>query len=262
MHRFIPPICLLVVLLVASCKPSGLALHEGGVSAGRPAFSLAVPAGFQALAGGATTASVPADFPLRPSAQVSYALFAGGAENPNALLHVMTVTLPSPAWRFAMESDKESDDIGFAKEKRDGRFLTLRTRVLLADNDWFCALATQNGRKPAGLMLARRLSFTPDIHTRVVMEYREPAPACVDEYTAGAIVAGRLPMRGPISGECGRAIDAFAKRADALLLVGNPTDSPRTPAPKGSLPAFAPDLGVLCGTAENVERDDPDYDRP
>ncbi len=259
MPRFILPACLLAFLLFAGCKSAGLTPHEGGVSAGRPDFNLRVPPGFRLLAAGNDSAGVPADISAGPQSRFSYSQYVGGPESPGALLHVLVADLPAPAWRFAEESERAPQDFDFSKEKRGGRFLTLRTRILGCEDDWFCALAAQNNGKSAQVMLARRISFTPDIHTRVVLEYRETAPACLRALAAEAPAGNILWVEHPAGRPCAEDLDAFTRRADAALVLGAPENSAPAAVPVFTPPAFEPDMELLCGTAEHVDRDDPDY---
>ena len=254
---------LFAVLLLTACGSGGLSAREGSVSSGRFDFSMSVPSGFHLLAEGTGGATVPADIPIGPMGRTSYALYAGGPEATGALLHILVTDLPTPGWRFALESEKEPEDIDFSKEKRDGRFVTRRTRLIIGEKDWFAALAAKNGGEAAPFLLTRRLSFTPLVQTRVVLEYREPAPACL-RAAASQAPAGddALPDGRTLERSCAKDIAAFTKRADALLTLNRNGEKARPGGARTAvLPDFAPDMRALCGTAEAVERDDPDYRR-
>ena len=257
MRSYFRLFCLLALSAIAACNPAGLTVQGTGVSSGRPDFSLQAPEGFQYIAAGVLTASVPSEVAIRPPARVSFALFSGSALSSAPLLHILTAELPTPAWRFALESSKEPEDLDFSKETRDGRFLTLRTRAIRAQGDWFAELAGRNGMQPAELMLARRVSFTPTDRTRVVLEYREPLPACMVEFTE--TLGTRLRVAPPLPRECRSALEAFNRRADAALVLQKNTNAPAAPLPGFITPDFLPDMAMLCGTAEPVERDDPSY---
>ncbi len=262
MRRVFLP-CLLAMLLLAACGSGGLSAREGSVSSGRFDFSLSTPAGFHLLAEGTSGATVPADVSIGPLGRSSYALYAGGPEAPGALLHILVTDLPTPGWRFALESEKEPEDIDFSKEKLDGRFVTRRTRLVVGQGDWFAALAAQNGGEATPLLLARRLSFTPLVQTRVVLEYREPAPACLRAAASQATAGNDASPDGRMFGRsCAEDIAAFTKRADTLLTLNRGGEKTRPGTARTVVPPnFTPDMRALCGTAEAVERDDPDYRR-
>lgn len=259
-HVFLP--CLFAVLLLAACGSGGLSAREGSVSSDRFDFSLSVPSGFHLLAKGTGGATVPTDLPIGPMGRTSHALYAGGPEARGALLHILVTDLPTPGWRFALESEKEPEDIDFSKEKLDGRFITRRTRLVTGEGDWFVALAAINGGEAAPLLLARRLSFTPLVQTKVVLEYREPAPACLRAVTSRAQAGDDAPTGQTLERACAKDIAAFSKRADTLLTLNRAGEKTRPDVARTvTLPDFAPDMRALCGTAEAVERDDPDYRR-
>ncbi len=261
MRHFFFLACLVMALCLPGCKTVEPRADDAGFASGRPSFGLQLPEGFSLIAAGRTTAEVPADIPLPPQGRLRYALYADEG-TPKAFVHVLVTELPTPAWRFALESSRDPEDLAFAKETRDGRFLTLRTRVVRAEGDWFCALAGINGQSSPGWLLARRVSFTPNIYTRVVLEYREPLPDCLLPEVADTPANARpRPDYSAVRATCSRELDAFAKRADAALTLGDPMPLPEVAAGAAKTPEFAPNLRLLCGMAEHVEHDDPDYNR-
>ena len=88
-------------------------------------------------------------------------------------------------------------------------------------------------------------------------------PACL-RAAASQAPAGddALPDGRTLERSCAKDIAAFTKRADALLTLNRNGEKARPGGARTAvLPDFAPDMRALCGTAEAVERDDPDYRR-
>jgi hypothetical protein len=202
------------------------------------------------------SAEVPSDTIIRPMASIDYAVFAEGTSGPVLRhAHAMLSILPRDIWRWELESWPQPASLSLSKMEKDGKFWTVQILPLPALNDWFSAFWTGNNREVPRFWLLKRWSATPFEATRILAEYREPAPRCMEE--------ALLPLEGilrkeqispPSSTEilllCHKEIRAFSARADASVsLEAVPLPGPGA-LPAFTRPAMAPNMKRLAGVAE------------
>ena len=206
---------------------------------------------------GSTTAQVPTDVVLKATGRFTYALFLDEKEQaPSAMVHALTVDLPLRGWRWEMETWARPESLAYAKRQEGGNYWTVQIMPVIAATDWFSELLQVNGRETPDFWLAKRWSSTPQEITRVVAEYREPAPACMQKRlreAASSADSNSFPLKGKeLWRDCTEEVEAFSRRADAAVALDKADMVPgQALLPLQQRPSKAPDMGKLAGRAEN-----------
>ncbi len=251
----------LATVLLSACTPARQgASAQNFYASGRPNFSISVSPPLTLASTGFLSATVPADVAMPPSGTFRYALFA---EEKNEAIareaHTILSEVPYNDWRWEMETWSAPEVISYAKTRMAGKYWTIRMMPVFSSSDWFSALWKQNGKNIPEFWLAKRWSATPDEYIRIVAEYREPAPLCMQNKLAAASLADHNspPVRGKeLWHNCQREIDEFSARADTVFSFDKAGDSPAQSARTSlSLPPGNPNMGKLVGRAENIDRD-------
>jgi hypothetical protein len=257
-------ICLLCLLLLGGCTPARrIAADHGLYSPGNPPFSFTFDSSLSLAGAGLMQADVPSDTNIRPIASIRYAVFAEGTSGPvSRHAHALIGTLPYSVWRWELESWPPAASLSLTKKEEDGKFWTVQMMPIAALGDWFSAFWQSNNRDIPRFWLLKRWSSTPFDETRILAEYREPAPLCMEE--------ALLPLEGIVRREqvsppdgvellllCRKEIRDFSARADAAVSLKKTIPLPEP----GALPAFtrpgvAPDMKRLAGVAELVDHGD------
>ena len=248
---------LLVLFFLGGCAPARrIAADHGLYSPGNPRFSFTFDPALRLAGAGRMSAAVPSDTIISPSASIHYAVFAEGTSGPVLRhAHALLSILPRDLWKWELESWPQPASLSLTRMEKDGKFWTVQILPLPALGDWFSAFWSDNSREVPRFWLLKRWSATPFDATRILAEYREPAPRCMEE--------SLLPLEGIIRKEqipppngteilllCHKEIQAFSARADAAVsLEAVPLPWPGA-LPAFTRPAMAPNMKRLVGTAE------------
>ena len=252
----------LALLVIICCLPGCTPRKQGATSqsfyaSGRANFSISVTPPLTLAATGSLSATVPSDASMPPSGRFRYAVFSGEGDGP-VLTHAHTIfsELPRDDWRFELETWAAPEVMSYSKARMAGKYWTVRMMTVFSSRDWFSDLWRQNGREIPEFWLAKRWSATPERNMRIVAEYREPAPLCLQKALAAAPLDDRNapPVRGKeLWRNCDREIDEFSVRADAAFNFDRAGELPaQGVATATARPASSPDMGRLVGRAEHV----------
>jgi hypothetical protein len=254
---------LLPALLAAGCNPARrIAADHGFYSSGNPSFSFTFDSALTLAGAGGMLASVPSDTNLRPAAAVRYAVFAEEDGAPRHA-HALICSLPDGLWQWEKESWPHPASLSFSKSDEEGKFWTIQIFPLPALSDWFSAFRQANGRENPRFWLLKRWSATPLDSVRILAEYREPAPACMEEALQpleDILRRQEVPPPGSAAlwGLCSREIQDFSARADAAVSLRRVPIPLPAGVPAFRTPDFAPHMKRLAGVAELSDQGDTD----
>ena len=232
-------------------------------STGQPSVEVRFTPPFTLAASGRISAPAASDVNVDPIANTLYALFGDGGQGPvTRHAHSMISYMPSTSWRWGMETWPLPYTLHMSKKTASGQFWTVQMLPVAAFGDWPSEFWQANGRETPQFWLAKRWSATPDWDTRIVAEYREPAPECMRE----ALIPLEDNLRGkevslPDSLElwrlCRKEIQDFSDRADASVVLDRYTGNREEPATfmAAPLPQNRPNIKKLIGDAEHIDRD-------
>ena len=258
-------VLMLLATLFPGCTPrqKGATAH-GFYASGLANFSISVSPPLTLAASGVLYANVPSDINLKPSASFTYAAFTDTTEG-EVSRHVHTIfsELPQSVWRWEMETWSKPQSITYTKMRTGGKNWVVQIMPVTASTDWFSELWRQNERQTPEFWLAKRWSARPEEEMKVVAEYREPAPLCMQarlESDARADKSLLVPHGRDLWRGCDEEIEAFSRRADQAVSLDRLLDTPEKPLLVGNAkPEFSPDMAALVGRAEHVERRGSDY---
>ena len=171
---------------------------------------------------------------------MDYAVYGEGREGPITRHAHAIIVQPSNdrLWRFQPESFKGLDGLSIGTAEVNGSQWTVRIARVDGETDWFSAMWRESGRETPSMWLARRFSITPDRATRVIAEYREPWPDCLDPEAKDLMFASKSCLEG------------FLQRSDAAfeldLRVAGPRMEPNAPSTL-TKPSFRPNMRKLVG---------------
>ncbi|MDR1241770.1 MAG: DUF4851 domain-containing protein [Deltaproteobacteria bacterium] len=275
-HTLISSIGLTVIftgfLLLGGCTPARVGVFGNAMfSGGLPALSIApAPAsGLTPMVAGRLMASLETDASLPAFARVNYALFgdaaAGETGKPAPVRrhgHVLVTELSdNHSWEFDVESNPTRNEAYLRAIKLNGQEWT--EHLLYADSadDWFSAFWRNNGRSVPEQWIGKRWSRDYANYYRVVMEYREPMPACIETGTnegQSYFVHAVFRENGP---ECRRELADFDARAAQAFEVQNLRGMENPAEPGNALtqvftvkPERLPNMKKLVGTAQRISR--------
>ena len=255
---------LLLAALATGCSPLRKgASSQGFYSGGRTDINITVAKPLTLASTGELWASVPVDVSNSPRGSFTYAAFTEGQSGPvTRHAHTIISSLPRNAWRWEMETWALPEALLYSKMKAAGKNWTVQILPVTSATDWFSGLWKSNNRQVPEFWLAKRWSSTPTEQTRIVAEYREPAPACMRRALADN--AARPMGTPPLSGKelwrgCEKEIEDFSARSEAVFLLDTMQQQPDTPpaATLPSRPESLPDMGKLVGRAEPINHDKP-----
>jgi hypothetical protein len=252
--------CILILpALFPGCTPRAIeASSQGFAGSGLADFTISVAPPLTLAAAGRLTAETPCDVSvIRPSATLAFALFAEGDSGPvTRHVHSMFSELPMFAWRWEKETWSKSESLLYTTLRAGGKNWTIQIFPIIAEDDWFSILWRNNGRQVPEFWLAKRWSSTPQDEMRLLAEYREPLPLCLQEAFADLPrINGKatLPKGKENQQLCRRDMEAFSARADAAVALDKAyATSTRALSPRAVLPQSAPDMGRLVGRAERL----------
>jgi len=263
---FLLALALSGAVLLSGCAPQQKgAATQGFFATGAGAFSVGVNPPLTLASTGSLLATVPADTLIGPPAIFTYALFADtpdtGKDGPvTRHVHAIFNELPLSGWRWELETWARPESLSYEQRNAGGRFWTIQILPVTAREDWFSALWQKNNRATPDFWLAKRWSARPEEPIRIVLEYREPAPLCMQERLIAADTARRTDRNAPtlrgrdlVSG-CDQALEEFSRRAEAAVNLSGLAELPAKPVQMlTAQPTFLPDMGRLVGRAEVVE---------
>jgi hypothetical protein len=253
---------LLAAALFCGCTPRQKgAATQGFFATGMGAFSVGVNPPLALASTGTLLGNVPSDVAVGPQATFTYALFSDNQEGPIMRhAHAIFSELPRGPWRWEMETWARPESLSYGQKSAGGRFWTIQILPVTAERDWFSALWQGNGRSTPDFWLAKRWSARPENEVRVVVEYRESAPLCMQERLIAADTARRTDRNAPtlrgkiLHSDCERDLEEFSRRADAAVDLNGLEQLPGSPLQMTTVrPGFSPDMGKLVGRAEYVE---------
>jgi len=256
---------LLIATLLGSCVPRQKgAATQGFFATGRGAFSVGVYPPLTLAATGVLLGSVPSNMMIAPPATFTYALFTDTDTGPvTRHVHAIFSELPQNLWHWELETWARPESLSYEQRQAGGRFWTIQILPVTARADWFSALWQKNDRATPDFWLAKRWSARPEEEVRIVLEYREPAPLCMQERLLAADTARRTDRNAPaLLGQnlrpgCEQALEEFSRRAEAAVNLNGLEQLPGKPEQQlTALPNFSPDMGRLVGRAEITERFD------
>lgn len=252
--RFFWAITLLAGLAVFSgCagKVRYASTQNGFYSLGSPRIQIDVAPPLEFKGNGKLWADIPSDDSmLSPQGSFAWSVYAEGDSGPLArTAHIILSDLNHGGWTFEKETWGTSNHLLLSKETAHGYFWTTHVLYVPAEKDWFSVLWQENGREVPAVWVAKRWSTTViGDSTRLVLEYREPAPqALLNALESGLTDKAMLWM------SCAVELDGFSKRADSVFKI---TSSAREMviAPGVSrpmvTPPFRPDLASLVGKSQ------------
>ena len=253
---------LLALALLCGCTPRQKgAATQGFYATGKGAFSVGINPPLALASTGVLLGNVPADVIVGPQATFTYALFTDSREGQvTRHVHAIFSELPRDLWRWEMESWARPESLSYEQRNAGGRFWTIQIMPVTAGTDWFSALWQVNGRSTPDFWVAKRWSARPESEIRIVVEYREPAPLCMQERLIAADTARRTDRNAPtlrgrtLRTDCEQDIEEFSRRADAAVDLNGLEQLPESPLQMlTARPAFSPDMGRLVGRAEYVD---------
>lgn len=173
------------------------------------------------------------------SAMMDYAVYAENAEGPvTRHAHAFISRIANDRrWRYRPESLTYPGGLSLGSATVNGYSWKVQIIRINGERDWFSALWRENGRETPPLWIARRFSATPDNATRVVAEYREPWPECLDPETKDLVFARKECVGGFID----RSNKAFS------LEMNVAATGAETPPSVMKRPGFSPDMKILAG---------------
>ena len=185
--------------------------------------------------------SLPTDIlGMDPSGIMDYAVYGEAHEGPiTRHAHAMVVRPSNTSmWYFQPESYGVPGAVASGRKIFDGHTWTTHVLRVESATDWFSSMWTASGRDTPEFWIARRFSETPERATRVVAEYREPWPECLDPEVKDLLFVRKSCLEG------------FFERADAAFTLDMHTpETIETPAVPSELhkPGFAPNMRRLAG---------------
>ncbi|MCC8193468.1 MAG: DUF4851 domain-containing protein [Deltaproteobacteria bacterium] len=191
--------------------------------------------------------SLPTDYlGIEPSGIMDFAVYGEGTEGPVTRHGHVFVVRPSEdkRWRFKPESFKPFGGLAIGRKEINGYRWTVQVLRVDGEKDWFSAMWRESGREVPAFWLARRFSASPERSTRVVAEYREPWPDCLDPAAKNLLFVRK---------EC---LEGFFERSDrAFFLDMHEPEALEDPAAPQLVtkPAISPDMKKLAGELQEED---------
>ena len=242
---------LLLPLMLSACTPAftgvtGNSLTRnnfptGTITANEPLRLVAHGRQFVALRSDTMTS--------RPTGFFDYAVFSDSTEGlvTRSAHSIMLRPTNANQWRFTMETWRGPNTFVIRNTGFDGMNWTEHLMSVPSQGDWFSDMWVASGREVPERWLVRRLSATPASFVRMVAEYREPWPPCMDPDIRSLDLVSN-------PGEC---LAPFLERADAAFTIQRAALDPAIP-PAGpsvlTLPSSAPNAARLAGEVEENDR--------
>jgi hypothetical protein len=274
-HTLFTAACLPLVLgslvLLGGCAPARTGVFGNTMfSGGLPALAItpARDSGLEPVASGRLLAGLETDTSQQAFARVNYAVF--GAVAPNDAKgaaatkhgHVMVTELSNNyVWEFNVESWPSRNEVYLRTVNFGGQEWT--EHLLYADGtgDWFSEFWRNNGFKVPERWAGKRWSRDYANYYRVVVEYREALPSCLEVANNEGQSYFVHAVFNAYTQECQKELQDFEARAALAFEVQNLRETENIPEPGSALrPVFAelpklpPDMKKLVGTAQRSSR--------
>ncbi len=263
-YRFLLISFILAALVVSlGCSPIQRGIADNAFySTGQPQLYVQVN-GLTPAGGGRFWGDVPSNTNLMPYASVNFAVFGEAEAGPESFInrhaHVMLAEFNEASWRWRMESWPAPSTLQFQSMRAAGKYWTVQIMPVAAVGDWFSGAWQADAKKAPRFWLAKRWSSTPEEYIRIVAEYREPAPQCMQAALPAleqAVLGEQVspPQGADLLRLCPQEVDAFSARADDAFTFG--------PLPQTLGTAFArpmpqpdgrPNMKALAGEAEYID---------
>lgn len=239
------------------------------ISGGLPKLAINAEPSLAVKGNGLTWGTLQTDTNLKPTSKFYYTVYGQKDAQPGSLAqrhaHVVMARIDNPSsWEFTVESFTRRNEVYLRDAKINGLDWTEHLLFENSQGDWFSDLWLANGYKVPEVWVGKRWSRTYFGSTRMVVEYREPMPDCVDiSDTSGSsyIVSALLNTN---SQQCERLLKEFNARADQAFDIqssrGQEFDGE---APAGVLlkrPERTPDMTRLVGKGQPRSGGDRDFD--
>ena len=242
---------LILVWVAAAVLAGALSACTGGALSGvagstltraeYPRVSITANEPFTLRDHGRLWVGLPTDFlGIEPSGSLDYAVYGQG-ESGLVTRHAHALFVKpghSDAWVFQTESYPAPGGLAIGRTVVDDYTWTTQVLRVPSEKDWFSAMWRASGREVPDVWLARRFSATPERTLRVVAEYREPWPECLDPDIKDLVFVREECLGGFLQ----RAGEAFSLR----MHVTEPVDA-SPPAPQLQRPPSPPDIRKLAG---------------
>ncbi|CAK7068619.1 MAG: hypothetical protein DELT_01771 [Desulfovibrio sp.] len=236
-------LCCVAAAFAGGCMVSAWSGMAGAtlVRAEYPRMALAAKEPLTLQAYGRQWVSLPTDYlGHKPTGFMDYAVYGEGEEGPVTRHAHVAIVRPSNDnyWEFKPESYPVPGGFAIGRAVIGNKSWTAQLVRVDGERDWFSAMWQASGRDVPEFWLSRRFSATPERATRVIAEYREPWPECLDPAVRDVTF---------VRAEC---LDGFLRRAEAAFDFEQeiPTESPGPSGPSVLVkPHFPPDMLRLAG---------------
>jgi hypothetical protein len=253
-------VLLLGLLLMGGCSGPYKGFQGETMYTGQTPLLMITPSPpLKVVSSGNTWARVDTDTNLKATASVDYAIYgepdAKGLVRQSGHALVASFSTVDAGWDFAPESFARSNEVYLGAIKINGLEWVEHLLYENSEGDWVSNMWLNNGREVPERWIAKRWSRTYFGATRVVVEYREPMPECV-EVRYGAKLLGRGSTFSGATSECGSLIKDFEERADRSFeilssrgLENVPLVSFGAAEQRLTRPQGQPNMNKMAGTA-------------
>ena len=182
----------------------------------------------------------------QPLGQMDYAVYAPESTGPVTRHAHAFITLPTDdkRWEFLPENSPGGNVLALNKRELNGYTGIEQIIRVPSEGDWFSTLWTANGRDVPHIWLARRFMATPQRFLRVIAEYREPWPDCLDTQVKDLMFASSECLQGFFN----RSQDVFT-----LRMAADPARMPPAARPFTNKPPFSANMKKLAGELRFIE---------
>ncbi len=187
-------------------------------------------------------------------ASFDYAIYADTASGPVPRFAYAAIARLTDRdnWHFEPQSWKQAGALSMhrAEIAPVGLAWTAQTLLVPSANDWPSDVWRTNKRDVPETWLVKRWIASLDDDMRLVAEYREALPQCLEAVSPDLVL---------MSGKESDCLSAFNQRAEKVFSVRpEATDLNAAPAPASNLalPASAPNTANLMGKVQRVDKGD------
>jgi hypothetical protein len=253
--------------MLGGCIPNRVGVFGGTMfSGGLPALAVTPAPQLTPMAFGTLGGSLETDTPLTAHARVDYAVFGDvepaesgqKAAMVKAHGHTMVTEISNQyAWEFDVESNASHSEVYLKTVKFNGQEWTEHLLFADSEGDWFSELWQNNGRIVPERWIGKRWSRDYQSYYRVLVEYREPMPACVEVTSNEGQSYSVHAIFNTNTQECRNTLQDFEVRAEQAFNVQNLRSVENSVEPGsalvsvlGRLPEKSPNMKKLVGTAQ------------
>lgn len=235
----LPLICLLA-LAAGGCSAAYTGLTGSTMYSDSLADMAITPiSGLEPVAYGSYAGKMRSDTTVDPVTSVAYAIYGDpGGQIVKRHAHIIFAEIQSKeSYEMTAESFARPNEISLRGVKFDRRDWTEHVFYEPRQGDWFTEFWDMNGYITPQIWLGKRWSRSYDMSSRIIVEYREPLPACARVYDKKMVVVLNEVVLDMPSPECRREVEELFARADKAFSMRRPaTISTSKPAPAEVLP--------------------------